>query len=137
MLPSSALDWLARLRVTYPMMFSITNRQLGRSTHCGVMEFSAEEGVCYIPYWMMQDLLLESGGIVEILNVTLHKGSFVKLQPHSTAFTQLNNPRVVLERALRNFSCLTTGETIAIQHGQWREAVEAVEAESIQALAGS
>ena len=100
------------------MMFNISNRALGRSCHCGVMEFSAEEGVCYLPYWMMQNLLLESGGIVEVRNVTLQKGSFVKLQPHSTAFTQLNNPRVVLERALRNFSCLTTGDTIAIQHGQ-------------------
>ena len=117
MLPTSALDHLARLRVTYPMMFSITNRQLGRSTHCGVMEFSAEEGVCYVPYWMMQNLLLESGGIVELLNVTIPKGSFVKLQPHTTAFTQLNNPRVVLERALRNFSCLTQGDTISIEHG--------------------
>ena len=127
MLPPSALDHLARLRVTYPMMFSITNRQLSRSTHCGVMEFSAEEGVCYLPYWMMQNLLLESGGIVEVLNVTLPRGSFVKLQPHTTAFTQLNNPRVVLERALRNFSCLSQGDTIAIQHGDTNFFLDIVE----------
>lgn len=158
-LPSSALDSLARLRVTYPMMFKLTNKRTvsgqGRelATHCqctrsecrgavsdrqseiesafahvaclcslccpgGVMEFSADEGSVYLPYWMMQNLLLESGGLVEVANVSLRKGSYVKFQPHSIKFTQLHNPRVVLERALRNFSCLTKGETIAIQHGQ-------------------
>ena len=116
-LPPTALDHLARLRVTYPMMFSITNKKTNKTMHCGVLEFSGEEGVAYIPYWMMQNLLLESGAIIEINNVTLPKGTFVKLQPHTTKFTQLYNPRVVLEQALRNFSCLTTGDTIAIQHG--------------------
>jgi ubiquitin fusion degradation protein 1 len=116
-LPPTALDHLARLRVTYPMMFSITNKKSGRQMHAGVMEFSGEEGVAYIPYWMMQNLLIESGEIIEITNVTLPKGNFVKLQPHTTKFTQLYNPRVVLETALRNFSCLTKGDTIAIQHG--------------------
>ena len=50
-LPPSALDHLARLRVQYPMVFSITARNTGRKTHCGVMEFSSEEGVAYLPYW--------------------------------------------------------------------------------------
>lgn len=94
-LPPSALDHLARLRVTYPMMFELINRENGQKTHCGVMEFSSEEGVCYIPYWMMQNLLLESGGLIEVHNVSLPKGNFVKLQPHTYKFTQLHNPRVV------------------------------------------
>src|SRR3954466_3287607 len=59
-LPSTALDHLARLKVTYPMMFSITNKKTGKTMHAGVMEFSGEEGVAYIPYWMMQNLLVES-----------------------------------------------------------------------------
>ena len=133
-LPPSALDQLARLRVTYPMMFKLTNRLLERSTHCGVMEFSADEGVCYLPYWMMQDLLLESGQIIDVLNVTIPKGSFVKLQPHTTAFTQLNNPRAVLERALRSFSCLTTSQTIAIQHGEQQFYLDVVEVKPGRAI---
>ena len=133
-LPPSALDQLARLRVTYPMMFKLSNRLLERSTHCGVMEFSAEEGVCYLPYWMMQSLLLESGHIVDVLNVTIPKGSFVKLQPHTTAFTQLDNPRVVLERALRSFSCLTQGDTIAIQHGEQQFYLDVVEVKPGRAI---
>ena len=34
------------------MLFNITNRQTARDTHCGVLEFIAEEGVIYMPYWV-------------------------------------------------------------------------------------
>jgi ubiquitin fusion degradation protein 1 len=51
-LPTSALDELARLNIVYPMLFRITNGQNGKHTHCGVLEFSAEEGRVYIPFWM-------------------------------------------------------------------------------------
>jgi hypothetical protein len=63
-LPPSALEQLARLHIDYPMLFEISSRPKGsqpRRTHCGVLEFSAEEGSCYLPYWMMQNLLLEEG----------------------------------------------------------------------------
>lgn len=117
LLPPSALDHLGRLHISYPMMFEIKNPQLGLGMHCGVMEFSAEEGVAYIPYWMMQHLGLVDGALANVRNVTLPKGSYAKLQPHLTKFTQLSNPRVVLEKALRSFSCLTKGSTIMIRHG--------------------
>ena len=34
------------------MLFNVANRQTGRSTHCGVLEFIADEGHCYLPYWV-------------------------------------------------------------------------------------
>jgi ubiquitin fusion degradation protein 1 len=55
-LPPSALDRLARMNVEYPMLFEITSNDTGKRTHCGVLEFSAEEGYCYMPYWMMENL---------------------------------------------------------------------------------
>lgn len=55
-LPPSALDKLARMNVEYPMLFEVTNLTLGNKTHCGVLEFSSDEGYCYMPYWMMQNL---------------------------------------------------------------------------------
>ena len=57
-LPPSALDRLARMNVEYPMLFEIKNDFIGKVTHCGVLEFSAEEGWCYMPFWMMQNLLV-------------------------------------------------------------------------------
>lgn len=34
------------------MLFNVTNRQTGRATHSGVLEFIADEGVIYMPYWV-------------------------------------------------------------------------------------
>jgi hypothetical protein len=33
------------------MLFEISNMKEGRVSHCGVLEFVAEEGVVYLPYW--------------------------------------------------------------------------------------
>lgn len=52
-LPPSALDKLTRLHITYPMLFELTNgAKDGRKTHAGVLEFIAEEGKIYLPYWV-------------------------------------------------------------------------------------
>jgi ubiquitin fusion degradation protein 1 len=34
------------------MLFEIANLREGRVSHCGVLEFVAEEGVVYLPYWV-------------------------------------------------------------------------------------
>ena len=64
---------------------------------------------------MMQNLVIEEGGDVTIESVKLPKGTFAKIQPHETAFIDLPNPRAVLENTLRNYSCLSQGETICVQ----------------------
>jgi len=114
LLPQSALDTLARLNVDYPMLFRLQSSDKGTMTHCGVLEFSAPEGSCYIPYWMMQNLLIEEGSVISITNVSLPKATFVKLQPQHVDFLEITNPRAVLEHALRNFSCVTKGDVIQL-----------------------
>ncbi len=42
----------ASLHIEFPMLFEISNLREGRVSHCGVMEFVAEEGVVYLPYWV-------------------------------------------------------------------------------------
>lgn len=100
MLPPSVADILVHMHISYPMLFEIRNPMLDTFTHCGVLEFTAEEGTCVIPFWvpfiqMMQNLLLEEGGRVQIKNVKLNPGRFIKLQPQETAFIDLPNPRAV------------------------------------------
>lgn len=73
LLPPSALDILARMQVEYPMLFELKNPVSGKRTHCGVLEFSAEEGRCYIPFWMMEGLFLEEGSLISVRNVSLSK----------------------------------------------------------------
>ncbi|GMP64021.1 hypothetical protein CsSME_00025474 [Camellia sinensis var. sinensis] len=107
-MPPSALDRLASLHIDYPMLFELRNAATERISHCGVLEFIAEEGMIYMPYWMMENLLLQEGDIVRVKNMTLPKGTYVKLQPHTKDFLDISNPKAILETTLRNFSCLTT-----------------------------
>ena len=53
-MPPSALDKLTRLHITYPMLFELINGDKEKVTHAGVLEFIAEEGRCYLPYWVCQ-----------------------------------------------------------------------------------
>ncbi|KTG47969.1 hypothetical protein cypCar_00000133 [Cyprinus carpio] len=117
-MPPSALDQLSRLNITYPMLFKLTNKNSDRMTHCGVLEFVADEGICYLPHWMMQNLLLEEGGLVQVESVNLMVATYSKFQPQSPDFLDITNPKAVLENALRNFACLTKGDVIAINYNE-------------------
>ncbi|GJV51445.1 ubiquitin fusion degradation protein 1 [Tanacetum coccineum] len=88
-MPPSALDRLAHLQIDYPMLFKLTNPLASKVSHCGVLEFVADEGLIYIPYWMMENMLLQEGDIVNVKNASLSKGTYVKLQPHTTDFLDL------------------------------------------------
>ena len=54
-MPPSALEQLARLNISYPMLFKLTSGR-SASTHCGVLEFVAEEGRIYVPHWVRAPL---------------------------------------------------------------------------------
>jgi ubiquitin fusion degradation protein 1 len=116
LLPPSALDALARMNVEYPMLFELTNDAVGKKTHCGVLEFSAEEGRCYMPFWMMQNMLMEEGQLVSVKNVSLAKATFVKFRAQNVDFLEISNHRAVLEVTLRKFTCLSEGDVICITH---------------------
>ncbi|KAL8698022.1 MAG: hypothetical protein Q9224_002040 [Gallowayella concinna] len=116
MMPPSALDKLTRLHITYPMMFELVNGAAEKITHAGVLEFIAEEGKIYLPYWMMQTLSLEPGDLLQILSTDLPSGSFIKLQAQSTDFLDISDPKAVLENAFRNFSCLTKGDVFTFAY---------------------
>mmetsp|Transcript_3176 Transcript_3176/g.4355 ORF Transcript_3176/g.4355 Transcript_3176/m.4355 type:complete len:360 (+) Transcript_3176:449-1528(+) len=100
------------------MLFNLQSPTKGTMTHCGVLEFTAEEGFCYVPFWMMQNLLIEEGAVLTVTNVSLPKASFVKLQPQHVDFLEITNPRAVLEHALRNFSCITKGDVICVPYNE-------------------
>ncbi|KAA0191081.1 hypothetical protein HAZT_HAZT009422 [Hyalella azteca] len=115
-MPPSALEQLTRLNVEYPMLFKLTNHRSKRVTHCGVLEFVADEGKIYIPYWMMRNLLLDEGDNVQVQSVSVPVATFSKFEPQNVEFLDITNPKAVLENALRNFACLTTDDVIAINY---------------------
>ncbi|XP_060562853.1 ubiquitin recognition factor in ER-associated degradation protein 1-like [Ruditapes philippinarum] len=115
-MPPSALDKLTRLHIQYPMLFKLTNKKMNRETHCGVLEFVADEGRIYIPYWMMKNLLLQEGDLIQIDNVSLPIATFAKFQPQHTDFLDISNPKAVLENALRSFACLTVEDLVEFKY---------------------
>lgn len=121
-LPASALEELSRMHIQFPIMFEIANdsKILPVKSHCSVMEFTAPEGNVYLPLWMIDNLGLDASGdsVVELTTISLPKGSFVQFQAHETKFAMLSNPRVVLETALRSYSCLTVGDTIQVEFAE-------------------
>lgn len=104
---------------------------MGRKTHCGVLEFSADEGLCYLPMWMMNQLFLEDGAEVILRNITLPKGKFIAIQPHETDFINLANPKSVLEQELTNYSCLSKGDTININYSGRDYLIDIVECKPV------
>ncbi|KAH1252060.1 Ubiquitin fusion degradation protein 1 [Glycine max] len=153
-MPPSVLDRLAFLRMDYPMMFELRNGASERVSHCGVLEFIADEGTIYMPYWvgpeelkhyeylvtsrmvlqMMQNLLLQEGDIVRVKFVSLPKGTYVKLQPHTKDFFDISNPKAILETTLRKFSCLTTGDTIMMTYNNKKYYLDVIETKPANAI---
>ncbi|CAL5215230.1 unnamed protein product [Lathyrus oleraceus] len=133
-MPPSALDRLASLHIDYPMLFELRNDAAERVSHCGVLEFIAEEGMIYMPYWMMENMLLQEGDIVRVKNATLPKGTYVKLQPHTKDFLDISNPKAILETTLRNFSCLTTGDSIMVAYNNKKYYIDIIESKPANAI---
>ena len=50
--PNARPSRAASLHIEYPMLFKVENAATGRTTHCGVLEFIAEEGHVYLPRWV-------------------------------------------------------------------------------------
>src|ERR1700748_3866975 len=64
----------------------------------------------------MKTLELEPGDLLQIKSTDLPPGKFIKLQPQSPAFLEISDPRAVLEKAFRNFSCLTKGDIFSFSY---------------------
>ena len=95
-MPPSALARLTRLDLQDPWMFQLRNpANPAASTHAGVLEFIAEEGVVHLPYWMMKTLRLNEGDHIRITGTELPKGKFVKLQAQTVHFLEISDPKAV------------------------------------------
>jgi len=123
-LPASILDTLIEMDVEYPFTFELITNQ--NKTHCGVLEFTADEEMCFIPQWIMNNLELKDGNIVYIRNVALQKATFIKFKPESKFF-ELSNPRATLEYILRSFSCVTIGDKLHFDYNEKEYILEIVD----------
>nr|UXY87209.1 ubiquitin fusion degradation protein [Cryptomonas sp.] len=127
LLPSSILEIVSNYNVKWPLIFEITNKISGKKTHCGVLEFTSDEGCAYLPYWMMRNLDILEGEKLYFGYADLEKGNYIKIQPQTSDFLEISNPKAVLEAKLRNFTCLTKRDVIAIDYNEkiyWLNVIE-------------
>lgn len=95
-MPPSALARLTQLDLDSPWMFKLSNpANPAASTHAGVLEFIAEEGIVHLPHWMMKTLRLDEGEPIRVTGCELQKGKFVKLQAQTVDFLEISDPKAV------------------------------------------
>ncbi|KAL1323849.1 hypothetical protein HN51_034076 [Arachis hypogaea] len=133
-MPPSALNKLLYAGVEYPMLFEMRHPSNRKFSHCGVLEFTAEEGKICVPSWMMKNMQLEDADLVLLKSTTLVKGTYLKLQPHTKNFMDLSNIKAMLEINLRSFSCVTTGDTIMIPYNNKEYYIDVIETKPSYAI---
>ena len=106
----------------------------GKTSHCGVLEFTADEGKVFVPHWVMSNLLLQEGEMVTLRSVQLPKGTFVKFRPHSKDFLEITNHRAVLEKKLSSYSCVTVGDVMVFNYAGQNYALDILEAKPASAV---
>lgn len=105
-------------QISYPMHFMVRAPRTGRHTHCGVLEFTAPEGRCYLPLWMMQQIGAEDGDAVEVAYTVLPLGRGVRLQPCTRDFLDLSDHRAVLEVMMTKYAALTVGDVFLFHYNR-------------------
>jgi len=79
-------------------------------------------------------MLMEEGDLVKLKSVSLPKGTYVKLRPHTKDFLDISNPKAVLETSLRNYTCLTVGDSFMVNYNNKRYYIDVVEAKPANAI---
>jgi len=115
-LPQSALEYLLQQHISYPMHFMVRSPKTGLFTHCGVLEFTAPEGRCYMPLWMMKRIGAEDEDAIEVAYTVLPLGTGVTLQACSKKFLDISDHRAVLEVMMTKYAALTIGDTIVFNY---------------------
>ncbi|PIN21173.1 Ubiquitin fusion-degradation protein [Handroanthus impetiginosus] len=91
-----------------------------RTTHAGVLEFTADEGLVALPLHCWSNLFpteAPNSAMVEVRYVWLPKGTYAKLQSVEYGFSDIPNHKAVLETSLRQHATLSQGDTLTVTHG--------------------
>uniref|UniRef100_A0A1D1ZJX7 Ubiquitin fusion degradation protein 1 n=1 Tax=Anthurium amnicola TaxID=1678845 RepID=A0A1D1ZJX7_9ARAE len=92
-----------------------------RTTHSGVLEFTANEGSVELPPHVWSNLFCDGevdAPLVEVHYVSLPKGTYAKLQPEEMGFSDIPYHKAVLETSLRRHATLSQGDVITVNHGE-------------------
>eukprot|EP00916_Digyalum_oweni_P026956 GHVL01044246.1.p1 GENE.GHVL01044246.1~~GHVL01044246.1.p1 ORF type:complete len:333 (+),score=56.90 GHVL01044246.1:337-1335(+) len=118
-LPASALqDLITQTTSTdHVYLFKLQPRE-GRVTHCGVSEFTADEGTVRISRRLYKQLnMSDTNHKIIIYHAHLPNGTYCKLKPLSDGFSKLNiDIGSFMEEQLKHHSALTRGDKLTISY---------------------
>ncbi|OMO84806.1 Ubiquitin fusion degradation protein UFD1 [Corchorus olitorius] len=92
-----------------------------RTTHSGVLEFTADEGSVGLPPHVWSNLFpvdTPKTSLVEVRYVRLSKGTYAKLQPDGIGFSDLPNHKAILETSLRQHATLSQDDILTVKYGE-------------------
>jgi len=98
-----------------PLTFSITTEN-NLKYHIGVIEFTADDDMIYVPSWILKNLKLNEGDIIDLKYVPLKKATKIIIEPIDNTIFQFNDLKSTFEIILKNFICVTKGTTISITY---------------------
>ncbi|KAH1212587.1 Receptor-like protein 9DC3 [Glycine max] len=93
----------------------------GRTTHSGVLEFTADQGSVGLPPHVWNNLFSEGTSkppLVDVRYVWLPKGTYSKLHPERVGFSDLPNHKAILETCLRQHATLSQGDILTVNNGE-------------------
>ncbi|KAL1527770.1 hypothetical protein AB1Y20_009155 [Prymnesium parvum] len=128
-LPQSVLEHLMSRNLPYTQ-FQIVNPD--KSKRCirlftGPLDFSAAEGECYLPSWVMAQLKLKEGEQCAVATACFPSAIFAKFRPHSSDFLDVTDHYSLLMRTLENFAALTAGSTVRVTDGKRIYSLDVIE----------
>eukprot|EP00792_Barthelona_sp_PAP020_P004682 TRINITY_DN2281_c0_g3_i1.p1 TRINITY_DN2281_c0_g3~~TRINITY_DN2281_c0_g3_i1.p1 ORF type:complete len:292 (+),score=79.55 TRINITY_DN2281_c0_g3_i1:32-907(+) len=133
-LSSSSLASLYESSTTSKIfMLEIMNIATNKKMTVGVAPQTFVDG-CYAPTWLMQQLGVEPGQLVLIRSIQCPTIKEAVLQPVEHAFTELSDPRTVLQNTLLNHTCLTVGQTIICMYLQREYEINVISLEPTDAV---
>ena len=116
-LPITVLARVSRMNVPFPLTFRIFNEAKNTFTTAGAPEFDAECDGIVMPYWMMKKLELDYMEPVQIETVSLPVGRKVVIQGYTSDYAEMQDLRHEMEKKMRDFPCLSQGDTIFLNSG--------------------
>lgn len=93
---------------TSPILFEISTEK-GKRCFCGVEEFTAEEGFMVVPQWILNNIGSFENSPVQLRRVNLPKGTYIKLQPHTADFLEVNDTKAMFEWVLPKYVAMSVG----------------------------
>ncbi|KAM7275785.1 hypothetical protein ACFE04_017651 [Oxalis oulophora] len=95
--------------------------QKHRTTHSGVLEFTADENSVGLPPHVWNNLFpaddTSESRLVEVRYVQLQKGTYAQLQPDGIGFSDLPNHKALLETILRRHTTLSQDDVLVVNYG--------------------